>query len=173
MLKIESREQLVSEIANALETHFDEGCFYLSITEQKISLNAPPSIVGEDCVWPHEGDKVIRIEPLSSRESFGAMGEFADTQPPKIADKLYRALSGGRPFARFKSAVDILELLQDWYAFKDKWYDEKAEEWLRDEGVDFVDGKVVATGRTLTWGEDEDEYDDWDDDLDDEGANNH
>jgi hypothetical protein len=83
------------------------------------------------------------------------------------------ALSGGRPFARFKSAVDILELLQDWYAFKDKWYDEKAEEWLRDEGVDFVDGKVVATGRTLTWVEDEDEYDDWDDDLDDEGANNH
>ena len=165
MLKIESRKQLVSEIANALETHFDAGCFYLSLTEQMVSLNVTASIVGEDCVWPHEGDEVIRIEPLSSRESFGAMEEFADTQPAKIADQLYEALSGGQPFARFKSAVDILGLLKDWYSFKDKWYEEKAEEWLRDECVDFVDGKVVAKGRTLTWGDDEGE-DDWNDEED-------
>ena len=144
----------------ALQTHFDEGCFYLNFTEQEVGLNAPASLVGEDCVWPNDGDEVLRIDPLESWESFKAMEEFADEQPPKIADKLYRALNGGRPFSRFKAAVDLLDLLEDWYAYKDRWYDEKAEEWLHDNDVDFVEGKVVAKGITTIWdGSNEDLFD--------------
>ncbi len=78
--------------------------------------------------------------------TFKAMEAFADEQPRPIAEKLYRALSGSRPFARFKAAADVLDLLQDWYDYQNKWYIEKAEEWMRENGVDFEDGKVVCTG---------------------------
>lgn len=131
--------------------HFDEGCFYLNLTEQEVDLNLQSEYVGEDCVWPHDGDEVIRIEPLASYESYRAMEEFTDMQNEKIADKLYHALSGRRPFARFKEALHVLDLLEEWYAFKNKWYGEKAEEWLQEEGVNFVDGKVVCTRDTLVW----------------------
>lgn len=159
---------MISEVSNALQMHFDEGCFYLSLTAQEVGLNAPAAVVGEDCVWPHVGDEVIRIDPLESRESFNSMVDFADKQPPKIADKLYRALNGGRPFARFRAAVDILDLLEEWYAFKNKWFEDRAEEWLHEHSVDFVDGKIVAKGKTRIFnGEDREdwEYDeDWDED---------
>ena len=118
MYEIKSRKELISEIALALQTNYDEGCFYLNLTTQEVGFHAPASLVGEDCIWPHMGDEVIRIDTLSSRDSFQAMEEFADKQPEKIADKLYHSLNGSRPFARFKAAVDIL----DRYAFKDEYY---------------------------------------------------
>lgn len=157
MIAIKSREELISEISYALRTYFDESCFYLSLTEQIVSLNSPAALVGEDCLWPRKGDEVIRIDPLESWESFRAMEAFADRQPQEIADKLYRALNGSRPFARFRAAVDILDLQKEWHAFQDEWYGEKAEEWLRDNDVDFVDGKVVAKGNTLIWDDEEED----------------
>ena len=82
---IKSRKELISEISNALQMHFDEGCFYLSLTEQEVGLNAPAAVVGEDCVWPHVGDEVIRIDPLESRESFKSMVDFARSQGFEMA----------------------------------------------------------------------------------------
>lgn len=159
MNPIKSRKQLISEVASALQMAPSEGGFCLSLTEQIVGFSAPAALVGEDCVWPHDGEEVIEILPLPSREGYGSMEEFADEQPPQIADKLYRALNGSRPFARFRAAVDILDLLDEWYAFKDKWYKEKAEEWLSDHGVDFFDGKIVATGETMIWeGEEEEDW---------------
>lgn len=69
--------------------------------------------------------------------------------------KLYLALRGRHPFSRFKESLDSVGLLDEWYAFKTDWYAQKAEEWLQEEKVDFLDGKVVCSGNTLTWIEDE------------------
>lgn len=170
MYEIKSRKELISEIALALQTNYDEGCFYLNLTTQEVGFHAPASFVGEDCIWPHMGDEVIRIDPLESWESFRSMVDFADGQSPKNADKLYRALNGSRPFARFKAAVDILDLLKEWYAFKDKWFEERAEEWLHENGVDFLDGKIVAKGNTPIF--DGEDYEDWDEDEDWEEEDN-
>lgn len=156
-MEIGSRQQLVNEIAEALDMQLDEGCFYLNLTEQTIDLHISTVYADEESVWPHNGDKVIRIEPLTSHESYGIMEEFADMQSQTIADKLYRALGGKRPFARFKEALDDLNFLDEWYTFKNRWYAEKAKEWLQEEGVDFVDGKVVCTRDTIIWDSDEDD----------------
>lgn len=150
-MAIESREMLIDEIANALEMHFDGLHNYLNLTQQEFGLWSDYDVSDNDELRPKADDEVIEITPLPSRESFQAMKEFADAQPQIITEKLYRALNGSRPFARFKAATDILDLLQDWYAFKNKWYREKAEEWLRDEGLDFVEGKIVAKGPIHTW----------------------
>lgn len=156
-MKIESRQQLVNEIAEALDMRLDEGCFYLNLTEQTVDLHISTAYADEECVWPHNGDKVIRIEALSSHESYTAMEKFSDKQTELIADKLYHALSGNRPFARFKETLDILNLSEEWYAFKNRWYAEKAKEWLQEEVVDFVDGKVVCSRNTMIWESDENE----------------
>jgi hypothetical protein len=157
-MEITSREQLIEEIADALDMNLDEGCFYLNLTEQAIDLHISNSCyVDEECLWPHDGDEVIRIDPLSSHESFGAMEGFARMQVPKIAEQLYRTLNRRRPFAHFTEMVYTLGLPDEWYAFKNNWYTAKAEEWLRDNGVDFVDGKIVCTGDTYIWKSDEDE----------------
>ena len=135
--------------------HLNEGCFYLNLTEQEIGPNCPAEYVGEENNWPHDGDEVIRIEPLSSDEAFVAMEEFADRQTQSVSDKLYRALDGRLPFSLFRETLANIGLLDEWYEFKNGWYAQKAEEWLREEIVDFRDGKVVCSDNTLTWIEDE------------------
>ena len=177
-MKIDSRECLVREIADAMQSHTNEfdNRWFLNLTEQEVGIRVDPDYCDSDCLWPNDDDAVIEIDPVPSHEAFKAMEAFADEQPKPIAEKLYRALSGSRPFARFKAAIereqnhacmssaereqarpkgkaaaDVLDLLKDWYDYQNKWYMEKAEEWIQENGVDFKDGKVICTGSTMTW----------------------
>lgn len=166
------------EIADAMQSHTNEfdNRWFLNLTEQEVGIRVDPDYCDPDCLWPNDDDAVIEIDPVPSHEAFKAMEAFADEQPKPIAEKLYRALSGSRPFARFKAAIereqnhacmssaeheqarpkskaaaDVLDLLKDWYDYQNKWYMEKAEEWMQENGVDFKDGKVICTGSTMTW----------------------
>ena len=150
-MAINSRQQLIREVAEALDMHLDEDCFYLNLTEQEIGPNCPAEYVGQENSWPYDGDEVVRIEPLSSDEAYAAMEEFADRQSQSVSDRLYLALGGRHPFNRFKETLDCIGLLDEWYEFKNGWYAQKAEEWLHEEKVDFRDGKVVCSGNTLIW----------------------
>ena len=47
-MKIISRQQLVNEIAEALDMRLEEGFFYLNLTEQEVGLNLPSEYVDED-----------------------------------------------------------------------------------------------------------------------------
>lgn len=161
-MKIDSRERLVGEIADAMQMHSNEfnNRWFLNLTEQEVGIRVDPDYCDPDCLWPNDGDEVVEIERIPSHEAFRAMEDFADKQPRAIAEKLYRALSGGRPFARFKAAADTLDLLQDWYDYQSHWYEQQAEEWMQENKVSFENGKVVCKGSTLTWfddGEDDEE----------------
>ena len=161
-MKIDSQECLVREIADAMQSFSNEfdNRWFLNLTEQEVSIRVDPYYCDPDCLWPNNGDEVIEIDPIPSREAFRAMEAFADEQPRPMAEKLYRALSGNHPFARFKAMADVLDLLKDWYDYQSKWYMEKAEEWMQENGVSFKDGKVVCTGSIMTWIDDfEDEED--------------
>ena len=104
-MAINSRQQLISEVAEALDMRFDEGCFYLNLTEQEIGPNCPAEYVGEENSWPRDGDEVVRIEPLSSDEAYAAMEEFADRLQLSVSDRLFHALGGRHPFSRFKETL--------------------------------------------------------------------
>ena len=56
---------------------------------------------------------------------------------------LFRALKKQHPFAAFRNAVERANLLDQWYAFRDEEYRKQAQEWLDDNGIDFVDGRIV------------------------------
>ena len=154
MEKITSRETLIREVADAMQMHFDECRPLINLTTQEVGEWLDPILYGEDCKWPNEGDKVIEIEMPSSHEAFEIMEEFANSQSDTIARKLWSALEGKRPFARFKDTVNFLGIQKKWYAFQDKWYEEVAEEWRQMEGVEVRDGRIVTSGDYITWSDD-------------------
>ena len=152
--EVEIFSHFCSRTAAGVAANEFDNRWFLNLTEQEVGIRVDPYYCDPDCLWPNDGDEVVEIDPLPSHEAFKAMEAFADEQPEKVADKLYRALSGNRPFARFKAAADVLDLLEEWYDYQRKWYMEKAESWMKENGVDFKNGKLVCTGRTMTWLED-------------------
>ena len=152
-MKIDSRECLVREIADAMQSHTNEfdNRWFLNLTEQEVGIRVDPDYCDSDCLWPNDDDAVIEIDPVPSHEAFKAMEAFADEQPKPIAEKLYRALSGSRPFARFKAAIER----EQNHACMNSAEREQAR----------PKGKVVCTGSTMTWleeseDEEEEELDD-------------
>lgn len=153
MGKITSIETLRHEIADAMQMRFSDSRPLLNLTTQEVGEWIDPMICGEDCKWPNDGDKVIEIEVPSSHEAFETMEKFANSQSDTIARKLWLALDGKHPFARFKNTVKLLGIQEEWYAFQNKWYEDKAESWLQLAEVEVKDGKIVTSGDYITWNE--------------------
>lgn len=58
---------------------------------------------------------------------------------------LYQALAGKHPFSNFKHVVDIQNIRDEWFVFKNASDRRMAEEWLREEGLEWMDGTVTRT----------------------------
>ena len=66
-------------------------------------------------------DSYVAITPMSSRESFQIMEQFADQLSDEaFRNRLLHALGQPKPFQRFKSLVDESDpYRQQWYDFRD------------------------------------------------------
>ena len=53
----------------------------------------------------------------------------------KIANELFRSISGKRAFRRFKDALHMHGIEKSWYAHKDGAYKEIAREWCEEHGI--------------------------------------
>lgn len=88
------------------------------------------------------------------------MEKYADQQTyDEIREMLFTALERRHPFSNFRYAVDDAGLLKDWYKFREDWYRQKAEEWMKDHGVDFKDGRITAEKTEHFYHENYDYYD--------------
>ncbi len=143
--KVKSREELVSQMAEMLETAGDEICPFVDLTSQIVAQHADSIYTGIDMDEELDGHAVVDIKAVSSHEFFPVMEQFAAGREGEACDRLLRALSRRHPFGAFRSEVESLGLLQDWYDVKAKAYEAFAKERLDGAGVDFVDGKVVCT----------------------------
>jgi hypothetical protein len=151
MTEITSKEQLINEIAEALNNgSYDLDSFwYISITKQVVEYHINPDFP-VDIYYPDDGEEIVRIDPLPSREGFEIMELFAEAHPGRHQDYLYRALNRRHPFSSFRVAVENSGLLQQWYDWKDKAMKIEACRWMRFHDVDFKDGRIVA-GDTEIW----------------------
>ena len=70
------------------------------------------------------------------------MESFADSQPEDVCNGLFDALYRRHPFSNFQTAVRNLGVLQEWYDFKNNAEREIAVQWLKDNDLEFVEGKV-------------------------------
>ncbi len=159
-VKINSKEQLIDEIADAIQQHFDELELFLDLTDQEvISLPCRYGYDDEEDSYEEDDDVVDsitgtpisklrekrshdleQIYPVYSSDGFRIMEDFAGQ---KENENLFRALRQRHPFRAFQDAANREGLLREWYAYKNKTYNALAEDWLKDNDIDFVDGKVV------------------------------
>ena len=163
--RYKTRESFISELAFAMSDHDIQEDQYLNLTQQMLSV-----IQREDYSWgkkwPAEGDEVIFVDKTPSWDAFRQMEEFADSiNDNRITRQLYSALDKRHPFSAFRDAAERTGIIQQWYQWRDRWQNSQAEEWMRENGVEFKEGRIVADGKhTHIWSwEDEDLDFDYDD----------
>lgn len=142
---INSRKHLKDVIVQALQDSAIqyEGYYYLSL-EKKMMCVCMDGMSDNSTEDSKEEDRV-RIDPLPSHVAFGCMEEFAgQLKDTGKQQHLLRALKRRKPFSSFRYAANDVGLLEDWLTWRERWYDEKAEAWMRIHGVDFEDGKLKA-----------------------------
>lgn len=153
-----SRQDFVSELAFTLNNHDIGEDQYLNVTQQVLSV-----IQREDYSWgkkwPAEGDEDIPVDKLPTWIAFCQMEEFAGSiSDERISCQLYRALEKRHPFGEFRYAAERTGVIQQWYDWRDRCQKEHAEEWMRDNGVDFKDGRIVCDGNhSFVWSWDDED----------------
>lgn len=77
-------------------------------------------------------ERYQRVPEVWSDEAYEIMVNFIRTvRNNRIADALWNAIEGRKPFRRFKDALHRYpELLDAWYTFEEEAYREIAKEWL-------------------------------------------
>ena len=150
---IKSKKDLIEEIGIALNSHGMEEKFFLDLPIQEIvpypeDILEPgyrynefdTSLSKEEIQEVRKKHRLIEINPIPSYIGYGIMEEFAEQHDNEW---LFRALKKRHPFAMFRDAVENANLLDQWYAFRDEAYGKQAQEWLDDNGIDFVDGRII------------------------------
>ncbi len=150
---IKSKKDLLEEIGIALNSHGMEEKFFLDLTIQDIVpypedimvsgyrySEFDTSLSKEEIQEVRKKHRLIEIDAIPSHIGFGLMEEFAEQHDNEW---LFKALKKQHPFAMFRNAVERANLLDQWYAFRDEAYGKQAQEWLDDNGIDFVDGRII------------------------------
>ena len=146
MPAINSRELLINEIADAMNCYSNEQdmVWCIDLTAQEVTFTCDPSIVGKDCM-PEVGHLMIDIDRVPSRESFLIMENFTSECTSTNEQRLLNfALRQRHPFSAFKDAVWELGIQENWFRYEYSTLRKKAEEWMTDNNVDFIDGKIVC-----------------------------
>lgn len=155
----------ISEIAELMDTTFDENECYLDLQTGKTVVIPSELLRGEDDEddpswlpnWERDLLPVVeeieagseRYAPIpepDSREAYNDMVRFARTVTDQaLREHLDIALDGSGAFRRFKSVLhNNPDELQRWYVFKDAALAERVRDWLRELDVDPVENAEEA-----------------------------
>jgi len=83
-------------------------------------------------------ERYQRVPEVWSDKAYEIMVNFIRTvRNHRIADALWNAIEGRKPFRRFKDTLHRYpELLNTWYRFEEEAYKEIAKEWLDSLGIE-------------------------------------
>ena len=146
----------VNAIAQEMQTIFDSMTVYfkrstgefIMVTDDYIYAAEDDESLDNRPEWEQEAirqtaevltDEIDDYVPLPSRydiHEYAIMEDFCHSvAKPKIADDLFRSISGRGAFRRFKDAIRRHGIENDWYRFKDEAYKEIALEWCEENGI--------------------------------------
>jgi hypothetical protein len=137
---IEITTELIKTIADEMDIQSEEMETYLDLETGETIMIIDEIYVGvmEDQPSKEEmednPERYRLIPAISSREGWQFMADFAD----KVADRslhsqFANALNRKGAFRNFRDVLDEVDLLEEWYAYKNGRLLERAEEWLRGE----------------------------------------
>ena len=145
MSAINSKQELIERLAEEIDMSNVESWPYIDLTTQDVGLRLDSAWADPECDADLDGHELVEFEAKSSHEGFEIMDDFSRTRSDHEFKKLFRALSGRKPFRAFRACVEELGILDDWYEFKNAAMLKMAEGVLEYYGVDFVDGRIVCT----------------------------
>jgi hypothetical protein len=82
--------------------------------------------------------RFVEIDSIGSQDTMRMMRKFAEVDPSKEACRaLVEALDSTRPFQNFRNVVSAYpDVAERWFEFEEKWTENLARQWLRDNEVD-------------------------------------
>lgn len=134
MKRLELDRVDLSAVGEALEDHSEEGSQWLDPRTGEVERWS--EFLSGDTGEEHPAERGwTRIEPISSRESYGDLEDFtARVRDRRARELLERAIAGRGAFRRFKDTLfEFPELRAAWFKFHDARMARRAVEWLRDE----------------------------------------
>ncbi len=123
----------LSTLAEALEDHTYEHQWWLDPRSGEVELHLE-ELESDELGDPEERGLVF-LEPTASSDAYADMADFSErVREPAARATLQRAIAGRGAFRRFKDAlIDLPELRQVWFDFRDARTQRRALEWLARE----------------------------------------
>ncbi len=134
----QSKAKLIKHVEEALELsgmrHFihKESFDLLSYPDSESETYADMDIF-EDTIQEitKHAESYVEVEPISSREAYIIMEDFTDiVHNISKQSALMRALNRPNPFRQFRYALEDIELLDEWYDYKNNAYKNLAVRWV-------------------------------------------
>ena len=129
----------LSKIIDGLEMVDDIVDCYYNPEKEEIFL----SDIGEDGnLTEDEIDELFEesiILPTKYEiNEYQMMGDFIETiESPEINNNLQRLIQGKGAFRRFKDYCAEMDIIQDWYKFRDERYKEIAIDWCKQNELEY------------------------------------
>lgn len=137
---IEITPELIKLVADEMDMASDEIDNYLDMETGETVM-----IIGEEYADEIEDqpskeeveadtDRYRLIPVVSSTEGWDLMADFADNVADRKYHKLFEnALNRKGAFRNFRAVLESVDLLQEWYDFKNQKLLERAETWLKEQ----------------------------------------
>ena len=149
----------LSDIIDDMECQSDESSSYLNKKTGKLVLIGHEEAMAaendepiEDFPdWQQEIIKVakdienetgeyIRLPSKFDIHEYRIMEDFClSVEDQKTSEILYTLIKGSGAFGRFKNAIHIYEIAEDWYKFRNEAFKEIAIEWCQENNIEFED----------------------------------
>lgn len=160
--KLTPQQLLLNEIACAMTDHtadmYEAGHFVdlttgeVTFIQREYMLEdvTPEELAGyrdweQEQIIQYAEHDLVKINCLPSHESFRVMEQFVESRSEREQRSLYAALAKKHPFREFRSAVERMDILQEWYDFKNAAEEAIALQWLGEHDLEIIDGKIVRS----------------------------
>ena len=146
----------LSDIIQGMEFQSDEMKSYLNTqTGKVVTVDDEALYAAEDCDpdGSHEpgelelaraildGRTYLQLPDRFDIDEYRMMERYAQSVADGAkAEELFVALRGRGAFRYFKDTVRRLGIADDWYAFRDRAFEEIAVEWCEENGISFERG---------------------------------
>ena len=130
----------LKEIAQELQTLSDEDCFfYNKITGELEYFNSEQENPNDfDIDEIDEDENFVALPSKYSIDDYGIMKDFMFAQKDKkIHDAIYDAIHQKGAFRKFRQVVEQTGILQKWYEFRNKEYEDIVKEWCETNGLEW------------------------------------
>lgn len=132
---------LMDELIDAYLDNSFEHPYFLDLTTGEVILDMDEVYTGEPGIdWDDEEseERYSDIPKIDSNEAFYVMTKFAQRTESDPEDKLFDALSGNKPFRRFKDTLYELDIWEEWNNFENKYAEEAIESWMNQLKLNYI-----------------------------------